>query len=775
MAGAAVRSLCGVRPRTRLVVRVRRARRGRTGAPRRHLEDRRAPAGAALAACHRRRHGGRPPAAASARRPSTTRTGGCWCSAAGTGSRPPTACGRSPRAPPRAGSSSATPRHAARRRRRGALPRRSMTRSGGGCRLRRPGFPVPQRPVGARARRAPGVAAPHDGGAAAGARAAAIRSSPTASTARRGCSAGRRAVPTSATPGGSISPRRRGRRWTAAPPGVRRRGRAPCSCTTRGPTGWCSTAAGSRLPTAIRATLDARGPRRCTRMGARADRQRGAAAPVLRRRHVRQEHAPAARVRRRHRRQCVQGPRSPRPRSAQLERSGAADAADRPRPGRRRPAPRPPVRVRRLRLGHLPRTAGRRHAPRRQLAPPTPRQPCAVAQRHAARVGAQPAASRGGGRDDRYPASQALHDRRARGRRRAGRRVGRRSAAGAGALAAAVLAGLLRTRPTGPVGRSRRLRPRRRPDRPVRRPAHGRNELRRCLGALSDRRRALVAARGRGRDTGPPLGGAAGYAHRQMVVTGGQTGSDGNANSHDDAWALSLDGTPAWRRLTTAGPVPAPRRSPAAAMRTSGGSAQLLVAGGLDAETGEHFNDLWALTLNSDNAGWSQLAESDCSSATAPACRRSASAAYDANRDRLLVLFGRDHDRFYADTWTFGIHDRRWRAASALRRGRPPPATSRSTSRERRHRRVARASSSRARRGPRRTRRRAPGRRRSEQAVEQARREAVAAADAIEDLQAGRCGRLDEPVVARPGDRAPVVDGRGADRAQRRRDDRTVG
>ena len=160
----------------------------------------------------------------------------------------------------------------------------------------------------------------------------------------------------------------------------------------------------------------------------------------------------------------------------------------------------------------------------------------------------------------------------------------------------------------------------------------------------------------------PRWGGAAGYAHRRMVVTGGQTGPDSNADSHADAWALSLDDTPEWRRLTPDGAAPEPRRSAAAAMRTTAGSVQLLVAGGLNAETGAHFNDVWALTLGGDRAGWSRLAESACASTTAPACRRSASAAYDADRDRLVLLFGRDRDRFYADTWTFTIRDQRWRA-----------------------------------------------------------------------------------------------------------------
>ena len=59
-----------------------------------------------------------------------------------------------------------------------------------------------------------------------------------------------------------------------------------------------------------------------------------------------------------------------------------------------------------------------------------------------------------------------------------------------------------------------------------------------------------------------------------------------------------------------------------------------------------------------------------------------------------------------------------------------------------------------------------------QESVDQAGGEAVAAADAVEDLQPGPGGRLDEARLPRPGDRRPVVDGRAANRAQRRGDDR---
>ena len=165
----------------------------------------------------------------------------------------------------------------------------------------------------------------------------------------------------------------------------------------------------------------------------------------------------------------------------------------------------------------------------------------------------------------------------------------------------------------------------------------------------------------------PRWGGAAGYdpVGRRMIVTGGQTGSDAGAIPHGDTWTLRLDGPPAWERLEPAGPAPAPRRSAAFAMRDAREGAELLVTGGLDATTGEHFNDDWALTLSAAGATWSRRAAADCAASAAPPCRRSASAVYDPRRERLLLVFGRDGARFFGDAWAFGLRDDTWRALPA--------------------------------------------------------------------------------------------------------------
>ena len=161
----------------------------------------------------------------------------------------------------------------------------------------------------------------------------------------------------------------------------------------------------------------------------------------------------------------------------------------------------------------------------------------------------------------------------------------------------------------------------------------------------------------------PRWGGAAGYdpVGRRMLLAGGQTGSDAGAVGHADAWALSLDGTPAWHRLAPARTGPAPRRSAAYAVRTAGDTVELLLSGGLQAATGAHYNDVWSLALDGPDGTWRELSPSDCSAAAVPACRRSAGAVYDPRGDRLVLVFGRDAERFYGDAWAFDVGAARWR------------------------------------------------------------------------------------------------------------------
>ena len=158
----------------------------------------------------------------------------------------------------------------------------------------------------------------------------------------------------------------------------------------------------------------------------------------------------------------------------------------------------------------------------------------------------------------------------------------------------------------------------------------------------------------------PRWSAAAGYdpiGHR-MVVFGGQSAPDVAGGGLDDTWALSLDDEPRWTELARTGSRPAPRRSPASAVRITAGGAELVVTSGLTIPGGFHHDDVWALDLGYDAASWVQLAADEPDGGPAP--RRSASAVYDVDADRLLMSFGRDAQTFFDDTWAFDLDERSW-------------------------------------------------------------------------------------------------------------------
>jgi hypothetical protein len=147
-----------------------------------------------------------------------------------------------------------------------------------------------------------------------------------------------------------------------------------------------------------------------------------------------------------------------------------------------------------------------------------------------------------------------------------------------------------------------------------------------------------------------------------MVVFGGQAGPDSAAAPFADTWSLALDGEPRWTELHPTGEAPSARRSPAYATRHGGRrrGVDLLVTSGLDATTGAHHNDVWRLSLASFDGRWVELTPDACAVASAPPCRRSASAVWDDHADRLVLLVGRDAARFYDDAWTFDPRTRAW-------------------------------------------------------------------------------------------------------------------
>ena len=144
---------------------------------------------------------------------------------------------------------------------------------------------------------------------------------------------------------------------------------------------------------------------------------------------------------------------------------------------------------------------------------------------------------------------------------------------------------------------------------------------------------------------------------RRMVVFGGQTGPDASSTSLQDTWALSLD-DPRWTELATTGRRPIGRRSPAGAIRSHDGQAELVIAMGYTPASGQHHDDVWSLDLGDDTASWDELdAGGD---PTDPTGRRSATGAYDAIGDRFVMAFGRAAGSFTDELWSFDVTTRVW-------------------------------------------------------------------------------------------------------------------
>ncbi len=149
---------------------------------------------------------------------------------------------------------------------------------------------------------------------------------------------------------------------------------------------------------------------------------------------------------------------------------------------------------------------------------------------------------------------------------------------------------------------------------------------------------------------------------RRLIVYGGL-----GSSFTDDLWYLSLEGTPQWQRVATAGPTPGPRAGHSQVLDAERGVLWLF--GGTRSVA--DLNDVWALDLATST--WRLVLPDGCSdpclsrrsgaalahdtrndrlvrwgglqaggAPDAPACRRSHSAAWDLATDRLVVVFGRD-------------------------------------------------------------------------------------------------------------------------------------
>jgi len=130
----------------------------------------------------------------------------------------------------------------------------------------------------------------------------------------------------------------------------------------------------------------------------------------------------------------------------------------------------------------------------------------------------------------------------------------------------------------------------------------------------------------------------------RMIVFGGY---DGVGSLRNDAWALTLSGTPAWTQLTPIGAPPVARDNHSAIYDPVGD--RMVVFGGSDFNTLR--NDVWALSLEGTPA-WTALAPGG----TPPRGRYLHSANYDPVRERMIVYAGWDNTGSAAtDVWALSL------------------------------------------------------------------------------------------------------------------------
>ncbi len=129
----------------------------------------------------------------------------------------------------------------------------------------------------------------------------------------------------------------------------------------------------------------------------------------------------------------------------------------------------------------------------------------------------------------------------------------------------------------------------------------------------------------------------------RMVIFGGCDGY----SSLDDAWELSLVGTPAWASLMPANPPP-PGRSGHTTIHDPVRD-RMVVFGGSNALG--HLDEVWVLSL-AGTPTWSALTPTG----TPPAARSDHSAIYDPVRNR-MVVFGGYGDVYLNDVWVLSLAD----------------------------------------------------------------------------------------------------------------------
>jgi len=146
----------------------------------------------------------------------------------------------------------------------------------------------------------------------------------------------------------------------------------------------------------------------------------------------------------------------------------------------------------------------------------------------------------------------------------------------------------------------------------------------------------------------------------RMVVFAGQDSS----SLRNDVWVLFLSGTPAWSALSPTG-TPPPGRSGHTAIYDPVRD-RMVVFGGSDGSS--YRNDAWALSLSGTPA-WSALSPTG----TPPTGRYGHTAIYDPVRDRMVVFDGHDGSSYRNDVWALSLSGTpAWNVLSPT--GAPPTA-----------------------------------------------------------------------------------------------------
>jgi hypothetical protein len=134
---------------------------------------------------------------------------------------------------------------------------------------------------------------------------------------------------------------------------------------------------------------------------------------------------------------------------------------------------------------------------------------------------------------------------------------------------------------------------------------------------------------------------------QRMIVFGGAVGNGIVAAVLNDTWALSLGSSPAWTQLNPSGNLPPARYAHSAIYDSS--NRRMVVFGGSD-HFANRFNDVWSLSLGPSPA-WTQIQPTGVS----PSARGSAAAVYDSPNQRMVVFGGTLGADYFNETWYLSL------------------------------------------------------------------------------------------------------------------------